>query len=237
MRALARRISMLVLLPGLLQAKGIDVDAAISACPGGQQWLAQEQAEAPMPATDVAASDPLLRAELLKMATQDQAVREAMVAGSSLTPEQVKQWQAVDQHNLQRLHQIVDSQGFPDSSQVGYDGVGAAWLLLQHADRDPEFQARMLVVLGQRNDPAIRKDQLALLTDRVLIAQGKPQRYGSQYLDVGTSGVRMQAVESPETLDQRRASMGLPPSATYECIVKSVYAPAAKTATSATSTE
>ena len=53
------------------------------------------------------------------------------------------------------------------------------------------------------------KQNLALLEDRLLIRQGKPQRYGSQ---VETqNGVGLKPTEDEANLDTRRASMGLGP--------------------------
>ncbi|WP_057657037.1 DUF6624 domain-containing protein [Pseudoxanthomonas dokdonensis] len=221
MRTWATCLSIL-LLPCLAHAQDTDNDISqlLAACPGGAQWLAGKNAQMRPPATVATPSQSALREELLQMGAEDQRVRAAMPAGTALTPEQTQQWQQVDQHNLQRLRQIIDRQGFPDSSQVGADGAAAAWLLLQHADADPELQSRMLAVLVAREDAAISKEQLALLTDRVLVAQGKPQRYGSQYEGVGAQ-MKMKPVQAPlAELDQRRAAMGMMPSATYACVLK-----------------
>jgi hypothetical protein len=57
------------------------------------------------------------------------------------------------------------------------------------------------------------KPNFALLEDRVLIRQGKPQRYGSQ---VDTkNGVTLLPTEDDGNLDARRASMGLGPICEY----------------------
>src|SRR5439155_1758694 len=66
-------------------------------------------------------------------------------------------------------------------SLAGEDGAEAAWLLAQHADRDPAFQRRCLDLLAEA---AARGEaswmHVAYLTDRVLLAEGKPQEYGTQ---------------------------------------------------------
>lgn len=66
----------------------------------------------------------------------------------------------------------------------------------------------------------ISGEQVALLTDGVLLAQGKPQRYGSQYQ--GNPGERpvIRPVEDPARLDERRARMHMMPSATYACFLE-----------------
>ncbi|WP_295517068.1 hypothetical protein [uncultured Stenotrophomonas sp.] len=85
-------------------------------------------------------------------------------------------------------------------AQVGQDGADAAWLLAQHADKDPAFQRSVaeamkpLVATGQ-----VKASSYAYLWDRT----NEPQHYGT----LGRWEPR--AVEMPETLDERRARMGL----------------------------
>ena len=47
---------------------------------------------------------------------------------------------AVDAVHTARLKAIVAAHGWPTVAQVGQDGADAAWLLAQHADKDPAFQ-------------------------------------------------------------------------------------------------
>ena len=53
----------------------------------------------------------------------------------------------------------------------------------------------------------------ALLTDRVLVAQGEPQRYGTQYKMVEIGGVThfgpSTPIVDPDGLEQRRSSLEL----------------------------
>jgi hypothetical protein len=85
---------------------------------------------------------PDLRALLLHRAERDQAAR------SMPEPE----WEtaaSVDADNLAWLKETVAEVGWPGRSLVGEDGAHAAWLLAQHADRDPAFQRRCLDLLTQ----------------------------------------------------------------------------------------
>jgi len=61
---------------------------------------------------------------------------------------------------------------------------------------------------------ALRPSSLALLTDRVKINLGELQIYGSQLQCVDGS-YSSKPVEDPASLDERRASVGLPPFAEY----------------------
>ncbi len=59
----------------------------------------------------------------------------------------------------------------------------------------------------------------ALLTDRVLVARGEPQRYGTQYRSVTIDGVihfgPSTPIVDPDGLDQRRSALELPPHEEY----------------------
>ncbi|MDA3914881.1 hypothetical protein [Oleiagrimonas sp.] len=53
----------------------------------------------------------------------------------------------VDKANLVWLKRQVAAHGFPTLERVGVNGIDAAWLLTQHAARDPAFQAEVLAQL------------------------------------------------------------------------------------------
>ena len=82
-------------------------------------------------------------------------------------------------------------------------------LAAQHADSDPGFQRRCLGLVAQAVAcgealPA----ELAYLTDRVLLAEGKAQEYGTQF--EGREGRWVpRRLHDPEGVDERRAAMGL----------------------------
>ena len=63
---------------------------------------------------------------------------------------------------------------------------------------------------------------IAFLTDRVLVAQGKPQRYGTQgVMENGKAVVKN--VEDRDNLDKRRKELGLPPIDQYLKQLEDVY--------------
>ena len=57
---------------------------------------------------------------------------------------------------------------------------------------------------------------LAMLTDRVLMENGKPQRYGSQlYENEETGKTEFYPIEDPTNVNARRAAVGLGPIEEY----------------------
>jgi membrane-associated protease RseP (regulator of RpoE activity) len=167
---------------------------------------------------------PELREELLKMREKDQGPRHRLseeLLGDDEQQKLMEEMTAIDAANRERLKQIIAEHGFPTVSMVGQDGADTAFLIVQHGDRDPEWQASMLPVLEELSKKGeASKASVAYLTDRVLRAQGKPQLYGTQYYqEQGPSGSPEYVppvVQDPKNLDQRRLSMGLGKWANYE---------------------
>jgi len=146
------------------------------------------------------------RAELRRRADVDQAARNA------LDPDAMEQ---ADAENLPWLKQVIADHGWPGRSAVGEDGAAAAWLLVQHADRDPAFQRECLGLLTAAADAAeATKAQVAYLTDRVLLAEGHPQEYGTQITGRDRQWVPRN-LRDPDHVDERRAEMSLGPLAGY----------------------
>ena len=170
-------------------------------------------------------ANPVLRAELLQRAERDQAVRREFIQNGADRPNEdvVARGRVIDAENLSRLKAIVAKYGWPGPELVGKDGSEAAFLLLQHADL--AFQKEMLPVI----EAAYRAQQTsgqnyALLTDRVLVREGKPQRYGTQF-QVRNRDLVPDPIEAEAAVDQRRAAVGLPPLAEYLQLMREMYFP------------
>jgi len=161
-----------------------------------------------------------LRLELLTMADEDQRLRhladERAGLGGDIADDLAREWTRIDAANTARLARIVAEHGWPTRSLVGDDGANAAWLLAQHADQDPGLQRRFLDLMraAVAANEASAVD-LAYLSDRVAMHAGQPQFYGTQLCR--DPGGRLTAYEivDPDTVDQRRATLGLCPLADY----------------------
>lgn len=149
-----------------------------------------------------------LRAELLARKDADQRARRALPYRPS--PAEWAVVQAVDHASTARMRQVLAVHGWPGHSLVGEDGSRAAWLLVQHGPLDLQEQALPLLAGAVRCGDASPVD-LAYLTDRVRMRQGKPQLYGTQYRNG-----ELYPVEDPGRLDERRAAVGLGPHAGYD---------------------
>lgn len=178
--------------------------------------MAATTASAAAESTDPAA----LREELLEMLVQDQAVRTGVAppGDDRTTDELFAAMDAVDEHNQARLAEIFNEHGWPGWSLVGEDGSTAAWAIVQHADLDLAFQERGMALLTEAVAAGdASAGDLAYLTDRVLVAKGEPQEYGTQWGGVDADGNPMPStpIRDEANVDARRAEAGLSTLAEY----------------------
>lgn len=171
------------------------------------------------PGTDVA-----LRDHLIKMGEDDQAAR-GFAHGkqtSAMTQEMIHQLPAIDTRLTLELKEIVNEKGWPTIALVGIDASNAAMLILTHTS-DHAWQRQLLPQLQELADTnKIDLSPLALVIDKELVAEGKLQRYGSQFKFINGE-IAMYAVENPATLDQRRAKALLPPMDVYRDTMAQIY--------------
>jgi hypothetical protein len=153
-----------------------------------------------------------IRDELLSMLGEDLQVRTELAKDGSLFNGYHPRMRAVHDANSTRLAAILNSLSWPCERQVGIDAAEAAWLIVQHAIAQPNFQRRALELLRQAvkdgDAPAV---QAAMLEDRIRTFEGRPQRYGTQFDWDAEGQVSPLPIEDPEGVDLRRLQVGLGP--------------------------
>jgi len=158
--------------------------------------------------------------DLEAMAAPDQKYRAKTMDGKELTKEEWKLQTDIDVASMKRLAQIIDAYGWPGVRFAGRASQ-TAFLVLQHADHDT--QRKYLPLL---RDAVSRNDalggHLAMLEDRVRVADGKPQLYGTQ---LGGAPLRFDPIEDEAHVDERRAAVGLPSMAEYARMFGVSYTP------------
>lgn len=175
--------------------------------------------------------EPELARELMRRQADDQKLRNALQAAfarlkpgeTSVRPADVPEvagLEDVDQKNTEFMKRTIEKHGWPGKSLVGEEAAAAAWLLVQHADHDPEFQAKALeLVKAAFKTGDVTGQQVAYLTDRVLLKQGKKQLYGTQFIGNGADA-KPAPIEDEEHVDQRRKEVGLPPLEEYAKLIR-----------------
>jgi hypothetical protein len=178
-------------------------------------------------AVDATPANKALQTELLEMKTEDQRYRSELhqrmkemssrVAqpSAALTAEFEKQAE-IDRKNMARLEEIIQRHGWPGKSLVGEEASNAAFLILQHGTLSHQKKYFPLLKDGVRKGEVAAADA-ALLEDRIRVGEGKKQLYGSHFHSGPDTGWKLElySIEDEEHVDERRASVGLPPLAEY----------------------
>jgi hypothetical protein len=142
----------------------------------------------------------------------DQALSDELIA----MQEADQQASGLHEDRQARLGEIFDEHGWPGHDLVGEQGSTAAWVIAQHSDLDLAFQERALELLAEAvaEDDASPGD-LAYLTDRVAVAKGEPQTYGTQIRCEKKKPVPPTPIADPAAVDELRAEAGLEPLDAY----------------------
>src|SRR5690349_1144930 len=155
--------------------------------------------------------DDHLRCELEAMRREDLKVRGELVAAGELGGSYVPRMEAVHRRNAARLRELIALHGWPGEDIAGKDGAEAAWLIAQHAVGEPQFQRHVLQLLRASAATGHCPDwHAAYLEDRIALYEGRPQRFGSQWVDDPRDGrARPSKLADPEHINDLRASVGL----------------------------
>ena len=208
----------------------LKTDADLVSLHADKRWLPLlRRIEATVAQMETTQNVPLKR-ELEAMRESDQGSRRAAGplqqrygARSPQMDSLAQQMKLHDDQNIARVKAIVAQYGWPGTSLVGRDGSTTAFLVIQHADL--ETIQRYLPLIRQATAKGeLDKQSLALMEDRVLIYQDKPQVYGTQVRTNATTGkADFYPIQDEAHVDERRASMGLGPLADYAKVFGFTY--------------
>jgi hypothetical protein len=193
----------------------------VDPCPGAQSWSRSHSSDSKSALSNATKTitDAELFKELQTRFERDQGARRQWLANPN-SEDLARAVDAIDTANLAWLRELVLQEGFPTAAQVGSEGVHLAWVLLQHADQDPTFQSELLPVLQQRYRAGeLPANDLARMVDRILIAGGKPQKYGTQF-DWFAAAFKLPDPPRLAEIDIERARLGLMPLADYVCTIR-----------------
>lgn len=175
------------------------------------------------------ATDPLAQ-DLLRRTARDQLLRRGWDATGEVwseppTPGARSRFSnrvsqdvcRTDGENTAWLKAHVAAHGWIRISEHGEAASQAAWLLIQHADNDPAFQAEVLTLL----EPLVAARETsggnyAYLYDRVAVGANRPQRYGSQGRCTAKNVWEPNELEEPDRVEALRAEVDIGSLAEYQ---------------------
>lgn len=149
--------------------------------------------------------------ELVIMAEEDRGVRAQLSTDDPLAYERHPMMVDLCRRNAERLNAIIDIIGWPTREVIGGACWAPFWILL-HAIASPGVMRRGLGLLraAERRGEVVPL-HVALLEDRILTLEGKPQQYGTQ-IDWDDNGVlNPLPLADPDDVDVRRRAVGLGP--------------------------
>ena len=163
---------------------------------------------------------------LCDIGLKDQAVRAewAKVATGSVTQEEAIEYalkmEETDSTNLVVVSHILDCYGWLDG--LSQEANKAIFLVIDHSDLETMNRYQSLFHKAAEKG-YISFGDLVTMEDRMLMNDGKPQKYGTQAYALGREGesiIYIWPVEEPEKLNERRADVGLSPIENYLEAVK-----------------
>lgn len=192
--------------PEVVRGADLDEDPDLATLRAAMAWPAFRARIAQRERARLQGIDRPLRDALLARDTQADAARHADALEVA----------RIDRANAAWLKRLIAKRGWPGKSLVLKDGARAAWRLALHGDAEPGLHEQVLVLLDAAvADGEAESAHLATLTDHVLVANGKPQRYGTQFHLVDGKLVP-HPIEDEANVDLLRAFAGLPSLSEYK---------------------
>lgn len=111
----------------------------------------------------------------------------------------------ISRENVIVLESLIEKYGWPNFSMVGKEFSNIAFFIIQHAEL--EIQKKYLPIITEAyNNGESHFNWIAMLTDRVLLQEKKPQIYGSQGIwNPHRNKYVLYEVEDPEMCNKLRA--------------------------------
>ena len=177
----------------------------------GCRLLADDQ---PKPSPE-ANYDKALQAELLAILENDQGGRSQIDRVKKEhglnSPEMQTLWKTINERDaadLAKIKAILDTRGWVGPNVVGPKANSALFFVIQHADTATQQKYLPLMRTAVKEKKAF-PGQLALLEDRVALAEGRLQTYGSQLRSDKDGHYFLSPLVDPDHVDERRAAVGL----------------------------
>lgn len=146
--------------------------------------------------------------ELLQTEVREERIELGKKMGLTEAESTGDLWQmqaVVDSANMIYVEKIFKTEGYPGKSMVGEPTNTAAWYVLQHnPDKIPEYLP-LIKKAGENEEIPMRL--VAMMEDRYLMNENKPQVYGTQgRMQDGDKFIW--PIENPETVNDRREKAG-----------------------------
>lgn len=147
---------------------------------------------------------------IIELKNSDLELRAKLVEGGQLFEGYNAEMAKLHNKNAEILNNIIDTIGYPSIEKVGNEASDASWLIIQHSIGQPVFMRKCLKLLEKavRENKADPKN-LAYLTDRTAVFEGRPQVYGTQFDWDENGELNPHPFDDINSVNERRKSIGL----------------------------
>lgn len=148
--------------------------------------------------------------QIVMMKNADLAFRDKLIQSGELSSGYNAEMEQIHNENSEKLNEIINIIGYPTIDKVGKEANEAAWLIIQHAISQPRFMKKCAELLSiEVSHKNAEPKQLAYLTDRIAVFEGKLQIFGTNF-DWDESGdLNPNNYDDLIKVNQRRKSIGL----------------------------
>lgn len=148
--------------------------------------------------------------EIIELKNVDLKLRARLIQNAQLSEGYNEEMEALHNSNAKMLNEIIDRIGYPTSDKVGKEASEAAWLVVQHSIGQPSFMKKCVKLL----EMAVKQDKanpinLAYLSDRIAVFEGKPQLYGTQFDWDENGEMSPKPFDNMTKVNDRRSSVSL----------------------------
>lgn len=148
--------------------------------------------------------------EIIELQNADLELRNKLIQNGRLSDGYDKEMEALHNRNAETLNRIIGKIGYPTVDKVGEEANEAAWLVIQHSIGQPEFMRKCAALLEKAvNENRANPKQLAYLTDRIAVFEGRPQFYGTQFDWDENGEMNPKPFDNIEKVNQRRKTICL----------------------------
>ncbi len=147
---------------------------------------------------------------IIDLKEADLELRNKLIQNEQLGEGYDEEMEKLHSSNAAVLNEIIDTIGYPSIDLVGEEASDAAWLVIQHAIGQPDFMRKckeMLEISVNKN--SANKINLAYLTDRIAVLEGKQQLFGTQFDWDENGELSANLFDDLQSVNQRRKSIGL----------------------------
>lgn len=148
--------------------------------------------------------------KIIELKNDDLEFRDKLIQSGQLGEGYDEEMANLHNRNAKIFNEIIDTIGYPTIDKVGKEANEATWVVIQHSIGQPNFMRKYVKLL----ETAVRENKtnaknLAYLTDRVAVFEGKPQLYVTQFDWDGNGELNPNRFDDLTKVNERRKSIGL----------------------------